>query len=257
MLRRHFPLLALTLLSGCALNQSEQHQQTLQAISTMEMNVNSQLASMTDQIDQQNEHIANLEKELLSLAEEVNKVSVQTVSEPHEANNAPNAVVAPVANPEPNLKLAHGKAILGEEEWVWLDSVKSHFKARIDSGATTSSLNAVDLQIFERNGKEWVRFNLNHQVTDVTKEPEIIEAPILRWVKIRQSSSQEAVRRPVVEAWVKLGSLHEKAQFTLADRTQMTYPVLLGREFFKDIALVDVGKKYVQGKDEPEQLTIK
>lgn len=32
----------------------------------------------------------------------------------------------------------------------------------------------------------------------------------------------------------------------------MDYPVLLGREFFKDIALVDVGKKYIQGKTEPK-----
>ncbi|MDO6497386.1 ATP-dependent zinc protease family protein [Photobacterium sanguinicancri] len=256
MLRRSFPLLALALLSGCALNQPEQHQKTLQAINAMETNVNGQLLTMSDQIDQQNEHIANLEKELLSLSEGVHNAPVRTIIQPQLIAEKPTRVIPAIVE-APNPKLAHGKAILGEEEWVWLDSVKSHFKARIDTGATTSSLNAVDLQVFERNGKEWVRFNLNHQLTDVIEEPEIFEAPILRWVKIRQSTSQEAVRRPVIEAWVQLGSLHEKAQFTLADRTQMTYPVLLGREFFKDIALVDVGKKYVQGKDEPEQLTLR
>ncbi|MGR5154616.1 ATP-dependent zinc protease family protein [Photobacterium swingsii] len=257
MLRRSFPLLALALLSGCALNQPEQHQKTLQAISAMEVNVNSQLLTMSDQIDQQNEHIANLEKELLSLSEGVNNAPIRTIIQPQQIEAEKPKKVVPIQMEAPNPKLAHGKAILGEEEWVWLDSVQSHFKARIDTGATTSSLNAVELQVFERNGKEWVRFNLNHQLTNVVEEPEIFEAPVLRWVKIRQSTSQEAVRRPVIEAWVQLGSLHEKAQFTLADRTQMTYPVLLGREFFKDIALVDVGKKYVQGKDEPEQLTLR
>lgn len=80
----------------------------------------------------------------------------------------------------------------------------------------------------------------------------MVEAPVVRWVKIRQASASGPNRRPVIEAWVKLGQLHEKAQFTLADRTQMTYPVLLGREFFKDIALVDVGKKFVQGMNEQQ-----
>ena len=56
----------------------------------------------------------------------------------------------------------------------------------------------------------------------------------------------QAERRAVIELWVKVGKIHEKAQFTLADRSQMSHPVLLGREFIKDIALVDVSKKYVQ-----------
>jgi hypothetical protein len=47
----------------------------------------------------------------------------------------------------------------------------------------------------------------------------------------------------VIELWVKLGKIHEKAQFTLADRSQMSHPVLLGREFIRDIAVVDVSKK--------------
>ena len=107
-----------------------------------------------------------------------------------------------------------------------------------------------DLQVFERDGKEWVRFNLDHISDGNDKNTEIVEAPVVRWVKIRQSTTEQAERRPVIEAWVNLGQLHEKTQFTLADRSHMTYPVLLGRDFFKDIALVDVGKKYVQGMNE-------
>jgi hypothetical protein len=73
-----------------------------------------------------------------------------------------------------------------------------------------------------------------------------IEAPVVRYVKIRQSTNDQTERRAVIELWVKVGNIHEKAQFTLADRSQMSHPVLLGREFIKDIALVDVSKKYVQ-----------
>lgn len=60
-------------------------------------------------------------------------------------------------------------------------------------------------------------------------------------------------RRAVVELWVRLGKIHEKTQFTLADRSQMTHPVLLGREFIRDIAVVDVSKQYIQTKNEQIQ----
>ena len=48
--------------------------------------------------------------------------------------------------------------------------------------------------------------------------------------------------------WVVVGDLKEQTEFTLADRTHLTYPLLLGRSFFKDIAVVDVSRTYIQGK---------
>lgn len=246
MLRRCVPLFTLAMLSGCTLTQSNNHEKTMDAINTMEDRVNFQLATMIQQIDQQNEYIANLEKELSSISEELSQPPVPATAAAETFTEEEEEAVT-VIEPIVDTKVAHGKVILGEEEWVWLDSIQSFFKARIDTGATTSSLNAVDIQIFERDGKEWARFNLNHTFDKNGENAEIVEAPVVRWVKVRQSTSDQAERRPVIEAWVRLGQLHEKAQFTLADRSQMTYPVLLGREFFKDIALVDVGKKFVQG----------
>ncbi|CDU09802.1 hypothetical protein VDIAB_270539 [Vibrio diabolicus] len=73
-----------------------------------------------------------------------------------------------------------------------------------------------------------------------------IEAPVIRYVKIRQVTSEELERRAVVELWVRVGKIHEKAQFTLADRSHMNHPILLGREFMRDIALVDVSRTYIQ-----------
>ncbi|MCW8327500.1 ATP-dependent zinc protease [Photobacterium sp. SDRW27] len=251
MLRRCVPLLTFVALSGCTLTQSDNHEKTVNAINTMEDRVNFQLATMIQQIDEQNEYIANLEKELSSISEDLAKNTPNTHPEP-ELMSEKDVAQAPIIEPKIDTTVAHGKVILGEEEWVWLDSIQSFFKARIDTGATTSSLNAVDIQMFERDGKEWARFNLNHTSDENAEKADIIEAPVVRWVKVRQSTSDVAERRPVIEAWVKLGQLHEKAQFTLADRSQMTYPVLLGREFFKDIALVDVGKQFVQGMNEQE-----
>ncbi|MCX4188848.1 ATP-dependent zinc protease [Methylophaga sp. OBS3] len=141
------------------------------------------------------------------------------------------------------------KIILGRTEWIWLEAVNRVFRARVDSGATTSSLSAHHIVEFERDGKKWVRFNMVPD-DDVDDSYEV-EAPLVRYARIRQASSQELDRRPVVEMTVKIGTFTDTAEFTLTDRSSMTYPILLGREFLRDIALIDVAKSYHQPKPEP------
>ncbi|KAB2825060.1 RimK/LysX family protein [Aliivibrio finisterrensis] len=150
-------------------------------------------------------------------------------------------VKKPVAT---NLKTADGKLILGEEEWMYIKAINHNAKARIDTGATTSSISAIDIEMFERDGKDWVKFKLAHN----DKETKEFESPVVRIVTIRQSSTEERADRPVIDAWVQIGDLKTKTEFTLNDRTHMTFPVLLGRTFFRDVAVVDVSKKFVQPK---------
>ncbi|WP_063653580.1 ATP-dependent zinc protease [Aliivibrio fischeri] len=156
----------------------------------------------------------------------------------------------PPAKPEANeLKTADGKLLLGEEEWIYIKAINHSAKARIDTGATTSSISAVDIEMFERDGKKWVKFKLAHN----DKETKEFESPISRIVTIRQSSTEKRTDRPVIEAWVQIGDLKTKTEFTLNDRTHMTFPVLLGRTFFRDVAVVDVSKKYIQPKVKAEK----
>ena len=154
----------------------------------------------------------------------------------------------PQVDPKPpvatNLKTADGKLILGEEEWMYIKAINHNAKARIDTGATTSSISAVDIEMFERDGKDWVKFKLAHGAGE-TKE---FESPVARIVTIRQSSTEKRTDRPVIEAWVQIGDLETKTEFTLNDRTHMTFPVLLDRTFFRDVAVVDVSKKFIQPK---------
>ncbi|MDN2483577.1 ATP-dependent zinc protease family protein [Vibrio agarivorans] len=156
--------------------------------------------------------------------------------------------VKPEPKPEPKplpVKTEDGKLILGDKEWVFFPGLKQHVKARIDTGATTSSISAVDIVPFERDGKDWVKFKIQH---DGVKTGEL-EAPIQRWVKIKQSSEKdETQRRAVVSGWIQIGDLKEQTEFTLTDRTHMDFPVLLGRSFFNDVALIDTSRSYVQGK---------
>ncbi len=138
-----------------------------------------------------------------------------------------------------------GKLLVGEAEWIWVDAANDAFQARVDTGATTSSISAQEITIVERNGKNWVRFFLSHQEMDDKIQ---IEAPLVRHVRVRQASADDLDRRPVVRLAVRIGDMTEKAEFTLKDRSDMTFPVLLGREFLKDIAVVDVAREYIQPK---------
>ena len=146
--------------------------------------------------------------------------------------------------------LMDGKTIIGASEWIYISPPGHHYQARIDSGAATSSLSAVNVVRFERNGKRWVRFWLQH---DDEAEPIEIEAPLVRHVLIRQASSDEVDRRPVVSLTVNLGTaLQQDTEFTLTDRSQMTYPILLGREFLRDVTLIDVGRRFLHAKFVPD-----
>lgn len=239
------PVIAVALLSGCSLTKGEQyHQQTLAAIQNIDTNISTQIESLNSQLGQQSEQIIGLEEKIVQLQEDALQRQQTTLTKIAEQKVAPAApIVVPTTQPNP----AHG-LVLGEIERVTIDSIEQTFDARVDTGAATSSLNAVDIEQFERNGKKWVRFHLSDDKTPMNDD-NWIEAPVLKFVKIRQSTNDDVERRAVVELWVKVGNIHEKAQFTLADRSQMSHPVLLGREFIKDIAVVDVSKKYVQSEE--------
>ncbi|WP_194435866.1 ATP-dependent zinc protease family protein [Vibrio fluminensis] len=240
------PVVALTLLSGCTLtNSTQNHQETLAAIQAVETNLNAQITTLGTQVDAQSEYISTLEKKIQHLQDKT--IDMQTVTLAKIAEQE-KKVAAPVIIPPAPQPVAHG-VVLGAIEKVTIDSIKQTFDARVDTGAATSSLNAVDVEEFERNGKKWVRFHLSDENTP-SDESNWIEAPIVKFVKIRQSTNSDVERRAVVELWVQVGKIHEKAQFTLADRSQMSHPVLLGREFIQDIAVVDVSKKYVQSEQE-------
>ncbi len=139
------------------------------------------------------------------------------------------------------------KTILGQTEWVYVSKAKSNYRARIDTGAATSSINASDIERFERDGKKWVRFTLSHEKG---AEPQIIETKIERIVRIAQSTNleEETERRFVVKLHVRIGDMSQQTEFTLTDRSHMEYPVLIGRTFMRDVILVDVSKKYIYPK---------
>lgn len=170
------------------------------------------------------------------------------IEQPVEPEVKPEPETKPEPKPLPT-KTEDGKLILGAKEWVYFPGLAQNVNARIDTGATTSSISAVEIVPFERDGKDWVKFKIEHEGVK-TKE---LEAPVQRWVKVKQSSADETQRRAVVMGWIQIGDLKEQTSFTLTDRTHMDFPVLLGRSFFNDVAMIDVSRSYVQGKTTPKK----
>lgn len=133
------------------------------------------------------------------------------------------------------------KWLLGRVEWLWLPVLGDNVKARIDSGAKTSSMSATEIEEFRKDGKRWIRFSFSHK-----NHLEQLEAPLSRYVRIRQANSKKLDRRPVILLPVQLGGMEKEVEFTLKDRTRMIYPVLLGREFMAKDVLIDPSRLYIQ-----------
>ncbi|WP_261389206.1 ATP-dependent zinc protease [Ferrimonas balearica] len=144
------------------------------------------------------------------------------------------------------------KIVLGEVERVFVQEVGDAFDARVDTGAVSSSISATNIRLFERNGDQWVRFDIPSAQPAEGEEAapaDTVEARVSRFVSIKKASSEEPQRRPVIRARVKLGDYVTETDLNLADRSHMEYPVLLGRQFFQDIAVVDVSRKYIHSGD--------
>ncbi|GEM_PF-1019935 len=162
--------------------------------------------------------------------------SVEVIT-PQQCSPAPPAIIT---RAQCDAKFPNDLLVIGRVEKIYLLSEKKLLKARIDTGAGISSLHAVDIKAFDRDGKPWVRFRIPMTASELIT----VERPIKRLVEIKQLAG-ESQRRPIVIMSLRLGSIEEQVEMTLSDRTDFVYPILIGRNFLRDRAIVDVSRKYV------------
>ena len=146
--------------------------------------------------------------------------------------------------------MAGDRMVVGELEQVWIDPPGVSLHARVDTGATSNSLHAEELVEYERDGDDWVRFYVVPLEGDERIE---IERKVLRYVRVFQQADPEGSRRPVISMRLRLGDVQDTFEFTLADRSHLNYQILLGRNFLTDVALVDVGRQFVQPPYKPKR----
>jgi hypothetical protein len=151
----------------------------------------------------------------------------------------PEPAEAPAPKVSAPPKQIQGKQIIGEVEPVTILKAGLTLPARIDTGATTSSLDARDIQRFERDGKKWVRFTL---LDRRTKKEVKVESRLTRMVEITRHGTDPQYR-PVVKLKAILGKAELYREFSLTNRSAFTYPVLIGRNFLQGEFIVDVTRK--------------
>ncbi len=134
------------------------------------------------------------------------------------------------------------KMIFGQVEQVTVPLFERQFDARVDTGAATTSMAALNKVFFERDGKTWVQFDLPSDGDKPTR----YEVQVERFVQIKKAGSDDTDRRPVVRLRLKIGNFDGITDVNLTDRSHMEFQLLLGRKFFKDIAIVDVSQQYIQ-----------
>ncbi len=186
-------------------------------------------AGNANQTMQFNEALSALQ---LSLAAELDKCLPQIIT---------NQTVSEQKCPTSTVETTSDRMVLGELERVRIDPPGMVTEARMDTGAQSSSLHAENITPFERDGEDWVRFDVMNGDEKLT-----IERPVERYVRVFQQSDKEGSRRAVVRMRILLGNLSDTFEFTLADRSHLENVMILGRNFLTDIAVVDVGRQFVQ-----------
>jgi len=135
------------------------------------------------------------------------------------------------------------KTILGWREWIGLPALQvGAIKAKIDTGANTSSLHAFEIERYRRHGKDFVRFQI-HPIQRSIRKTIQASAPLLGMRAVRSSNGVQS-ERPVIQTEMEIFDQQWMIELTLANRDQMGFRMLLGREALRGRFLIDVGASY-------------
>lgn len=139
------------------------------------------------------------------------------------------------------------KILVGWKEHCALPDLNIHqIVAKIDTGADTSCLHAVNIEPFLHHGQIHVRFTAYPiQFDDVTSLT--CSAPTTDYRIVRSSNGQHE-RRYVIETVLRLGAHRFITELTLTDRSALNFRMLLGKEFLSGACLIDVSKRFCQDK---------
>ncbi|MGB5202785.1 MAG: 30S ribosomal protein S6--L-glutamate ligase [Eudoraea sp.] len=134
--------------------------------------------------------------------------------------------------------MSNNKIVVGSEEWCALPQLNiPAIKVRVDSGAKTSALHAVNIIPFKKDGIPWVRYEV-HPLQNVGKTTIYCESPVLDKRKVKSSSGFGEIRY-VIKTALAIAKSSWEIEITLTNRDSMGYRMLLGRQAMAGKILVD------------------
>lgn len=135
------------------------------------------------------------------------------------------------------------KRIIGSIETVDLPELGLYnIAAKIDTGAETSVLHCEFFEVFEQDGHRFIRCHIAGHPEDDEAEILQLTFPIHR-ERVVKSSFGQAETRHIFLTKIKLFDTLFNIKLSVRDRSSMSYPMLLGRNFISGKFLVDVSKK--------------
>jgi len=141
------------------------------------------------------------------------------------------------------------KQVIGWREQVALPELDiRQIKAKVDTGARTTALHAEQIELFDCDGKPWVRF-----LVPPYHGPDChpVAAPVLDERQIKNTSGIPAARY-VIHTTLVIGHYHWGIEVSLADRTEMGFDLILGRTAIRaHRLLVDPGRSFLMGSPVP------
>ncbi|MGV6396099.1 ATP-dependent zinc protease family protein [Pseudomonas caspiana] len=148
--------------------------------------------------------------------------------------------------------MAAEPTLYGRYEYIKVGELGETFKAKMDTGALTASLSAKDIELFKRDGDDWVRFRL------ATKDAsnKVYEHKVSRISKIKSRSEGDdedeeldPTKRPVVDLELCLGNVKRTVEVNLVDRSHFNYPLLIGAKALREFdAAVNPARRYTADK---------
>lgn len=259
--------LALTLASGAFAQDDNLGDKLLQVKGTMD-SINEELSSQHADLRQLKGDLSSSAKEDRRVGRQIldelkalrrqnqalidmNQALIKAAASGGSIRRADSSVLMNAGSRDYDIETPDGKMIFGGEEYVYVKEAEATLAARVDTGATVSSISATNITRYESDGVKMVSFTI--EANDRRVE---VEAPYIRVTRVRQSSAEDFSYRMVVGLNIKLGSYSVYSEFNLMDRTQMDFPMLLGRSLITDIAAVDVSRNYVQKRADPDGLLL-
>ncbi len=138
-------------------------------------------------------------------------------------------------------------AIIGWKEWIRLPELDiPAVKAKIDTGARTSSMHTFSLEEFEANGRRMVRFGI-HPLQRRRDIERFCEAPVLEERRVKNSGGH-IERRYVIQTTAVIGDISWPIHITLTNRDPMLFRMLLGRKAVENRFLINPGRAYLTGR---------
>jgi hypothetical protein len=146
-----------------------------------------------------------------------------------------------------NEDLKKSATIIGWREWVGLPDLGLFaIKAKVDTGAKTSSLHAFDIRVEKKEGKKaYVHFKVHPVQSDLSLVVSC-KAPLVDQ-RIVSDSGGHKEERYVIRVWLQLGTHKKRVELTLSNRESMKYRMLIGRSALKQF-YIDPSQSYLTGK---------